>query len=88
MAVVEKEREYKSRPKLLVRFFEKSRDRWKVKCQDAKFQLKLARNKIRAMQKSRTAWKTEAKRLEAELQETRRLLEESKKQPRRSRAVN
>jgi hypothetical protein len=79
MAVLEQERVYKSRSKLLMRFFVKSRDQWKAKCREAKFQLKLAKNKIHAMQKSRAGWKAEAKRLAAKLQESQRLLEELKK---------
>lgn len=52
---------YKSRPKLLVRFFEKSRDGWKSKCREAKAELKKARNLICWLETSRDDWKARAK---------------------------
>jgi uncharacterized protein (DUF3084 family) len=74
---------YTSRPKVLQRFFLRSRNQWKAKCRGAKSELKLARNQIRAVEKSREAWKAEAqdakthaRQLAAELQQTRRQLEE------------
>jgi chromosome segregation ATPase len=83
MQCVEAETTYKSRSKVLQRFFLRSRNRWKAKCRRAKSELKLARNQIRAVEASRAAWKTQArdakaqaKRMAAELQEARRQLEE------------
>jgi hypothetical protein len=69
---------YKSRPKLLLSFFKRSRDGWKRKCKKAKEQLKLAKNQNRAVEKSRARWKSQAKELEAELDQVRRELEEQK----------
>lgn len=69
---------YKSRPKVLLSFFKRSRDGWKRKCRKAKAQLKLANNQNRAVEKSRTRWKSRAKELEAELEQVRRELDEQK----------
>lgn len=83
MQCMEAETTYKSRSKVLQRFFLRSRNRWKAKCRRAKSELKLARNQIRAVEASRAAWKTQArdakaqaKRMAAELQEARRQLGE------------
>lgn len=78
MQTMEQETNYKSRPKLLLRFFVKSRNNWKRKCRQAKGELKLAKNQNRAVQKSRAYWKALSKELRAELQQTRRQLEEEK----------
>lgn len=69
---------YKSRAKLLLDFFKRSRDNWKRKCKEAKAKLKLANNQNRAVAESRAQWKTRAKELEAELQRLRQELEEQK----------
>ncbi len=60
---------YKSRPGLLLPFFERSRDGWKRKCKQAKAELKLAKNQSRAVEKSRARWKTRVKELELEVQQ-------------------
>ena len=72
---------YKSRPKLLLDFFKRSRDNWKRKCKQAKAELKLAKNQNRAVQNSRAGWRTRSKELEAEVQQLRWELEEQKCQP-------
>lgn len=72
---------YKSRPKLLLDFFKRSRDNWKRKCKQTKAELKLAKNQNRAVQKSRASWKTRAKELEAKVQRLQRELEEQKPCP-------
>ena len=46
---------YKSRSKLLLGFFKRSRDNWKRKCKQAKAELKLAKNQNRAVEKSRAS---------------------------------
>jgi hypothetical protein len=68
---------YLSPLKKLMRFFRKSRDGWKRKCQDAKHTLKLLKNQVRAVQRSREQWKLRCQEqerriaeLEAELQKT------------------
>jgi DNA integrity scanning protein DisA with diadenylate cyclase activity len=78
MQTMERETDYVSRPKVLLRFFVKSRNSWKRKCRNAKAELKLAKNQNRAVQESRAHWKALSKQLRHELQETRRQLEEEK----------
>ncbi len=58
---------YKSPKRKLVRFFEKSRNKWKDKCQQAKYQIKLLRNKIRYLENNKTIYKERVKELEAKL---------------------
>jgi hypothetical protein len=77
MASVEADREFVSPVRKLSRLFLKSRNRWKTKCQDAKYALKLAKNQIRAVERSRDHWKEQAAErqrriaeLEAELKKT------------------
>lgn len=62
---------YKSRPKLLLEFFRRSRNQWKAKCQAAKAALKNARNRGRWMETSRDQWKERAQQLQAELDQLR-----------------
>lgn len=66
---------YKSRIKVLMEFFRRSRDGWKRKCIEAKAALKKAQNRNRWLQSSRDHWKSRARELDAEL---RRLREEQK----------
>jgi hypothetical protein len=61
----------------LVRFFWRSRDKWKSKCQTARAANKLLKNQTRAVERSRDKWKRRCeeqsqrlKELEAELQKT------------------
>ena len=60
--------EYKSPVRKLVLFFKNSRDKWKAKCQAAKYQAKLLQNRIRHMEKRGTELKQKVKALEKELQ--------------------
>ena len=60
---------YKSRLKVLVGFFRRSRDQWKEKCLAAKATLKKANNLTRWLEISRDSWKDKAKELEAEIQQ-------------------
>jgi hypothetical protein len=53
-----KPRKFKTPGLKLVRFFEKSRDRWKIKVKDAKYQIKLLRKKIKYMEENKKAYKT------------------------------
>lgn len=62
-----KRKSYKSPPRKLVTFFEKSRDRWKAKCRDAKIEVKRLKNRVRFLEKSKEHWKSRVKELEAEL---------------------
>ena len=68
---------YKFRPKVLMVFFQKSRDQWKQKCATAKSSLKKATNLAEWMRTSRDDWKAKARRLEAEV----RQLREAQKAP-------
>jgi hypothetical protein len=58
---------YKSPPRKLIRFFEKSRTQWKAKCRAAKATLKVLKNRIEFLQKSKARWKRRAQALEAEV---------------------
>lgn len=75
-------RTYKSRPRVLLDFFRRSRDAWKRKCKQAKEELKLLKNQNRAVEKSRACWRTQTKELEAEVQRLRNELQEKKCRPR------
>ena len=57
---------YTSPPRKLIRFFEKSRDQWKAKCQRAKATVKRLENRVRFLEKSKTDWKARAQALEKE----------------------
>ena len=48
---------YRSSVRKLVVFFEESRDQWKEKCQQAKYELKLLKRKIGNLQKRHDQWK-------------------------------
>jgi hypothetical protein len=50
--------QYRSPRKKLLRFFVGSRDRWKVKCAQARMERKLMANQVRAVEKSREQWRT------------------------------
>jgi len=64
---VQKSKGYKSPQRKLVKFFEKSRDRWKAKCREAKMEVKRLKNRVRFLEKSKERWKSRVKELEAEL---------------------
>ena len=54
---------YKSPKHKLIRFFEKSRDQWKAKCQTAKVTVKRLENRVRFLEKSKAHWKARAQAL-------------------------
>jgi hypothetical protein len=58
---------YKSPHAQLIRFFERSRNRWKAKCLDAKASRKRLQNRVRFLQRSTDRWKRRMRELEAEL---------------------
>lgn len=62
-----KAKSYKSPQLKLVRFFEKSRDQWKAKYQEAKTSVKRLSNHMRFLEKSKDRWKDRVGRLEADL---------------------
>ena len=48
---------YRSPLRKLVFFFEKSRDKWKVKCQNAKYELRLLKRKFANLKNNRDHWR-------------------------------
>lgn len=64
-------------PKLVV-FFERSRDRWKAKCQTVKRQNKLLANQTRAVEKSREDWRRKATEADERIHQLERQLEDLK----------
>lgn len=67
MEKVPKGTSYKSPPMKLVRFFERSRNQWKSKCQGAKSKAKQLKTRIRFLEKSKEQWKRRVRELEDEL---------------------
>ena len=90
MKEAQKGKSYKSPQRKLVKFFEKSRDRWKAKCREAKIEVKRLKNRVRFLEKSKEHWKSKVKELEAELarvkakEREKEELEEFKKRPLRN----
>jgi len=61
--------QWKSPLRVLVRSFQKSRDKWKSKCQDVKADVKRFRNQAQDAKKSRDKWKSRVRGLECANQE-------------------
>lgn len=59
--------EYKSPPRKLVQFFQKSRDAWKKKARATKKELKLSKNRIRFLEGSKAKLKTEVTEIKQQL---------------------
>jgi len=70
-------KQYRSPTRKLLRFFERSRDKWKAKCLEAKLRVKRLHTKVADLQVSRERWKEEVRQLRVELAQAR---EERKKQ--------
>lgn len=66
MGADQEKEEFKSPPRKLIAFFEKSRDRWKSKFAKAKKDVKRLENRVRFLEKGKAKWKEEANRLKAE----------------------
>jgi DNA repair ATPase RecN len=60
-------REYKSPRRELLRFFEKSRDKWKLKYREVKKVLKRLTNRIRFLERSKAEYKQRVEELQAQL---------------------
>jgi hypothetical protein len=58
---------YKTPPRKLARFFEKSRNRWKDKYREAKRTVKRLKNRVRFLEKSKASARSQVKELKAEL---------------------
>jgi lipopolysaccharide export system protein LptC len=69
---------FKSPVRKLVKFFRKSRDGWKAKCQEAKTLNKRLATQVRAVEKSRAAWRRKAELAERELRDMRQAGESQK----------
>ena len=61
--------QWKSPLRVLVRSFQKSRDKWKSKYQDVKAEIKRFRNQAQDAKKSRDKWKSQVRDLQHENQE-------------------
>jgi muramoyltetrapeptide carboxypeptidase LdcA involved in peptidoglycan recycling len=72
-------REFRSPQRKLVRFFQKSRDNWKRKCQAAKQRCKLLANQVRAVEKSREQWRAEAEAARRRVEELEQMLAAQKR---------
>jgi gas vesicle protein len=62
----------------LVRFFQRSRDAWKAKCQRAKETCKRLSNQVRAVEKSRQHWKEVAQQAQRTIRDLEEALSEQK----------
>jgi muramoyltetrapeptide carboxypeptidase LdcA involved in peptidoglycan recycling len=69
---------FKSPVMKLVRFFKRSRDKWKAKHHKVKQELKLMGNQVRAVEKSRAHWKEVAQQERQRVRELSRELEKQK----------
>lgn len=54
---------YRSPQRILVRFFERSRDKWKAKCKEAKRENKSLKYRLSVMTEARNRWKAKARQL-------------------------
>lgn len=62
-------KEYKSPKRKLIRFFEGSRNKWKKKAKDAKYQIKLLRKRLKSLEKSKNEFKKSTKDLKKQVQQ-------------------
>ena len=60
--------EFRSPVRVLASFFQKSRDKWKQKCLDAKTELKRFKVRVSDVSKSRDAWREKAETKQRELE--------------------
>lgn len=60
---------FRSPVRKLVAFFHASRDRWKQKCQQAKYELKLLKRRYTNLRKNRDQWKQRYQEAEAQRQQ-------------------
>jgi chromosome segregation ATPase len=61
--------EYSSPPRVLARFFEKSRDGWKAKYKQLQERIKAFRTEVRDLRRSRELWRAKAEALEEKMKE-------------------
>lgn len=60
---------FRSPLRKLVVFFRNSRDQWKRKCQDAKYELKLLKRRLDRLQKNHDRWQHQYREVESQLLE-------------------
>jgi predicted nucleic acid-binding Zn-ribbon protein len=61
--------EFRSPLRKLVAFFKTSRDKWKAKCQRAKYELKLIKRRFEHLQKNRDLWQQRYQRAEMQCEQ-------------------
>lgn len=71
-------KQYRSPVRKLAVFFERSRDKWKRKCLEAKHRVKLFHTRVADLEASRERWRKEARELRREVADLRVELEEQK----------
>jgi chromosome segregation ATPase len=69
---------YRSPTKKLLRFFERSRNGWKQKCQRAKVRIKRLCGRVQKLKVSRNRWKVQTQSLSSELEQIREELAQLK----------
>lgn len=62
-------KKYKTPVSKLIRFFENSRDKWRTKTKEAKYQIKLLRKKNKYLEKNKNIYKAQNKDLTSQLQQ-------------------
>jgi hypothetical protein len=72
---------YRSPVSLLLRFFRRSRDKWKTKCKEAKRESKSLKYRLAKMKESRDRWKALARGSQKDSREAASLVEEPKNLP-------
>lgn len=60
---------FRSPLRKLVVFFRDSRDKWKKKCQDAKYEFKLLKRRYANLQKNHDRWQQQYRQVEAQRQQ-------------------
>ncbi|HQT95874.1 MAG TPA: hypothetical protein PK435_14680 [Thermoanaerobaculaceae bacterium] len=66
-----REPKFRSPKRILVRFFQKSRDRWKEKYKAVKEELKKRSNEVADVRRSRQTWREKAEEAQAEVERLR-----------------
>lgn len=80
MGVTDYQKSYTSPKHKLLNFFERSRDKWKAKCLEAKATVKRLKNRIRFLERSKEEWKEKAIQMEAEIAQLKANLPEAEKE--------
>lgn len=60
---------FRSPLRKLVAFFHASRDKWKEKCQQTKYELKLLKRRFKNLQRSRDQWQQDCQQAEAQCEQ-------------------